>query len=103
MWASEFEFFINDLMGLFGKFMGVEVPACITVDKDYTLGGVSNELLTAYYKSLDGGVMSRRLVFDELQRRGTIDDKEDWEGVKAEVEDDQRNDTAGLSGFFDNK
>lgn len=103
MWASEFEFFINDLMGLFGKFLGVEVPACITVDKDYTLGGVSTELLTAYYSSLDGRVMSRRLVFEELQRRGAVNDNEEWEVVDAEIEDDQRGDPAGLSGFFDNK
>jgi hypothetical protein len=73
--------------GMWVNMDAAQVPSVSVNTEFHILDGMTvQEIATA----IDKGIVSKRLAFDELKRRGQVPDDQDWMEVLAEIENDLR-------------
>ena len=78
------------------------VPSVAVNTEFHLLAGMTVDEIKA---AVDMGIVSKRLAFDELKRRGLVPDDADWLEIQVEIENDARQASgpslgAGLAGAF---
>jgi len=102
-WAVDYESFINRVVKLIGRSMGMEdVEEEVKVNTDFKSFLRNMEVRELREAYLDG-LLPREVVFDEYKRRGIIKDDLDFvevlEQLKAEEEDKARRRASSGFGF----
>ncbi len=89
-WALALAACVNTALGFAGMWMDVEenaVPSVTVNTEFHLLNGMEP---TEVMEAVGAGLISKRMAFDELKRRGLIPDKEDWVEAQVEILNDAR-------------
>lgn len=105
-WVGEFETVMQAAFEILALFIKKEFPKNgVSANKEFDYGIADVQELNTLLKAEQQGILSKRLIFDEFKRRGSIGEIADYEEVQAEIEEDTRNNQGTLSslagGFFE--
>jgi hypothetical protein len=88
-WAGAFQDTMENALRYTALWLGETDGPAITVNTDFDdmLDDVEANVIML---AVDKGIISRQLAFETLKRRGLISTDQEWEEMKAQVENDQR-------------
>jgi len=101
-WALDFDKFMNRAFTIAAEFMEKDFPIDgITTNKEYNLGVVDTEELNALLLMNKQGILTAEETFNEIRRRGVINDKLEWLDME-EAREKEKQDSIDLAGMFGN-
>ena len=88
-WAGAFQDTLENALRFTALWLGEKDGPAITVNSDFDdmLDDVEANVIML---AVDKGIISKQLAFETLKRRGLISTDQEWEEMKAQVENDQR-------------
>lgn len=88
-WAGAFQDTLENALRYTALWLGEQDGPAITVNTDFDdmLDDVEANVIML---AVDKGIISKQLAFETLKRRGLISTDQEWEEMKAQVENDQR-------------
>ena len=88
-WAGAFQDTLENALRYTALWLGEQDGPAITVNTDFDdmLDDVEANVIML---AVDKGIISKQLAFEALKRRGLISTDQEWEEMKAQVENDQR-------------